>query len=96
MDDNFFASLGQGLSEREKQAMAAHIYAELEERVGAKLESQINDAQYEEFEAVVAKGNDLELDEWLSRNAPGYEALVEQTLEELKSEAKADPSKFLN
>ena len=95
LDDDFFAGLGKELTEHDKQAIAAHIYAELEERVGEKLESQITDQQYQEFEAVVAKGNDLELDSWLGQNAPGYEALVEQTLEQLKAEAQANPTKFL-
>lgn len=95
LDDAFFDSLGQQLTDTQKDAIAANVYSELEERVGAQLESQVSDQQYEEFQTVVAKGNDLELDEWLARNAPGYEELVEQTLEQIKQEAKTDLHRLL-
>jgi hypothetical protein len=96
LDDDFFASLGQALNEQQKQTIASNIYSELEDRVGEKLESQLSDSQYTEFEIIVAKGNEPDLDDWLSANAPGYEQLVDQTLEQIKQEAKTGVNKFLD
>jgi hypothetical protein len=96
LDDNFYASLNQELSEDQKQALARNIYTELEDRVGEQLEAQLGEQKYEEFVTVIAKDDENELDSWLAVSVPQYEVLVDQTLETLKQEAKADPAKFLS
>ena len=95
LDDDFFAGLGQKLTEVQKDKIAGNIYSQLEDRVGELLEARVSDQQFEQFEMLIAKGSDQELDTWLSQNAPGYDQLVEQTFEQIKQEAKLSPAKFL-
>jgi len=95
LDDNFYASLNRDLNDEQKQTMARKIYSELEERVGEKLQSQLSEQQFQEFESLVDKGGHTQLDEWLEANAPGYEQLTEETLEQIKQEAAANPAAYL-
>ena len=95
MGDDFFAGLEQELSNQQKQSIAQNVYSQLEDRVGDKLQAQLSDQQYDDFEKVVESGHDQEIADWLANNAPGYQKLVDDTLEQLKQEVKADPNKFL-
>jgi hypothetical protein len=95
LDDNFYGQFTQQLTDDQKQKIAENIYSELEDRVGEQLASEISDQQYDEFQKIADQGNDLDLEQWLKTNAPGYEKLVEDTLEQLKKEAIATTDKFL-
>lgn len=72
LDDKFLQELGlDQLPEEQQQAFLQHIYEELELRVGTQLSDGMNDAQLEEFEAVIDKNEDV-ISSWLEANAPDY------------------------
>lgn len=95
LDDDFYASLNRDLTDEQKQTMARKIYSELEERVGEKLQSQLSEQQFQEFESLIDTGGHNRLDAWLEANAPGYEQLTEEVLEQIKQAAAADPTAYL-
>jgi hypothetical protein len=96
LDDDFFASLNKDLTEEQKQAIAEKVAAMLEDRVGDKLADQVSDEKFIEFENVVENGDDTAMDNWLAANAPGYDQLVMETLEQLKREVATNPDAFMN
>jgi hypothetical protein len=96
LDDDFFASLNRPLTEEQKQAIAEKVAAMLENRVGDKLADQVSDEKFTEFENVVENGDDAAVDEWLAANAPGYDQLVMQTLDQLKQEVATNPDSFMS
>jgi len=95
LDDDFFASLGQPLTDGQKQAIAERVYTELEDKVGEAMADTLSDEQYEQFDQLLEKGGDLDVAQWLEANAPGHEQLVDDTFEAIKKAVKADPAKYL-
>src|SRR5438128_1730722 len=95
LDDDFFAGLGQHLTNEQKQAIAENVYSELEDAVGEKMAAQLSDEQYEQFDQLLESGGDLDVEQWLAANAPGHEQAVEQIFELIKQAVKADPAKYL-
>lgn len=72
LDDKFLADVGlDSMPEAEKQAFLQHIYAELEERVGAKLSEGMSDEQLDEFAAIIDR-NDEVVAKWLEDHAADY------------------------
>ena len=96
IDDNLLHDLGLGdMPVAEKNEMLQHIYATLEMRVGMKLAEQMSDEQLDEFESFI-DGNDEEgALKWLEANFPDYKKVVEQQLNQLKEEIKADSADII-
>lgn len=95
-DDDFIATLDKtGLSEEQKTNLCENLYDEFEDRLGEKLGDLISDEQFAEFEMLVDRGDDDELDAWLDLNAPEHEQISDEIFEQLKQEALANPQNFL-
>lgn len=73
IDDNFLASLGLGaLPQDEKEKMKAHIYEQLEMRVGMRLASGMTDQQLTEFEGFMS-GDVTKATDYLSKLNPSWQ-----------------------
>lgn len=95
LDDQFLKDLGlDQLPEAERQAFLAHIYSELELRVGVKLSEGLSDEQLGEFESFVDRKDD-KVRAWVSIHTPEY--TTDQAYQQLKANAPqgADESTIL-
>lgn len=95
MNDDFFAGISQPLSEYQRQTIMENVYDRLEAIVGDKLAEQLDDQKFEQFQAVIDEDNQEKLDAWIDQNIPGYQELVDSTLESLRQEVLASPESFL-
>src|SRR4029078_1084019 len=90
LDDNLLKELGLGeLPAAEKNKMLAHIYETLELRVGMKLAEKMTDAQLDEFEKYIDANDEAGALKWLETNFPNNNDVVDDELEKLKGEIKA-------
>jgi hypothetical protein len=72
LDDQFLKDLGlDQMPEEQKQAFLAHIYNELELRVGVRLSEGLSDAQLAEFESFVDR-DDEKVQAWVMANSSDY------------------------
>src|SRR3990167_7666434 len=95
-DDNLLTGINlDQFSEADQQKIQEKLYRQLENRVGAKVESIVSDEQFTQFESVVDQGDENKLDEWLEKNLPNYEQIVGEILQQLKQEVTANPQSFL-
>lgn len=96
LDNNLLIELGLGsLPTAEKNKMLAHIYEELELRVGMRLAQQMSDQQLTEFETFIDSGNEAGALQWLETNFPDYKSVVADELELLKAEIKQQAPQML-
>lgn len=74
LDDNFLQELGLGgLPEEQRKAFLAHVYSQLELRVGTRLSEGLSEAQLSEFESFVDRDREKVL-AWITANAPDYQS----------------------
>lgn len=72
LDEQFLKDIGlDSLPEEQKQPFLAHIYSELELRVGTRLSDGLSDEQLEEFEEIIDRKQD-KITAWLASHAPNY------------------------
>lgn len=72
LDDQFLKDLGlDQMPEEQREAFLAHIYSELELRVGVRLSDGLSDEQLGEFESFVDRKED-KVRSWVQTNAPDY------------------------
>src|SRR5688500_4595456 len=87
LDDKFLQDLGlDQLPEDQKQAFLAHIYSQLELRVGTRLSDGLSDAQLAEFESFVDR-DVARVQAWIAAHAPNY--VNDQSYQQLKANAPA-------
>lgn len=73
LDDKFLQDVGLNeLPAEQKEAFLAHIYQELELRVGTKLSEGLSEQQLQEFEAFVDR-DEARVRQWFADNLPEYE-----------------------
>ena len=72
LDDKFLDEIGlNNLPEEQKKPFLQHVYSELELRVGNRLSEGMSDAQFDEFEAIIDRKDDV-ITSWLNDNVPDY------------------------
>jgi isocitrate lyase len=72
LDDKFLQEIGlDALPADQRQAFLAHIYSELELRVGVRLSEGLSDEQLSEFESFVDRKED-QVRAWVAVHAPNY------------------------
>lgn len=97
LDDDFLSNLGlANMPTEEKQAFLAHLYEELELRVGTELSKGLSDTQLEEFEKLIEQGSQDTALGWLEQNCPNYKEVVTAELEKLKQEIIAGKDRLLD
>jgi hypothetical protein len=85
LDDQFLKDLGlDQMQDEQKQAFLAHIYNELELRVGVRLSEGLSEAQLAEFESFVDR-DDEKVRAWVIANSPAY--VDDPTYQQLKVNA---------
>jgi 5'-deoxynucleotidase YfbR-like HD superfamily hydrolase len=90
LDDNLLREVGLGdLPDDEKTKALDSINEALEERVGERLVSQLDDAQLAEFEEFIKQDDPNGAYKWVKDKAPGYEQLVSEELEKIKNQVRS-------
>lgn len=85
LDDQFLKDLGlDQMPDEQKQAFLAHIYNELELRVGVRLSEGLSDGQLAEFESFVDR-DDEKVRAWVMENTPDY--INDTAYQQLKTNA---------
>ncbi|QQG50720.1 MAG: hypothetical protein HZB75_04265 [Candidatus Saccharibacteria bacterium] len=85
LDDQFLKDLGlDQMPEEQREAFLAHIYSELELRVGVRLSDGLSDEQLGEFESFVDRKED-KVRGWVQANTPDY--LNDEAYKQLKDNA---------
>lgn len=91
IDNSFLQELGlDDLPLEEKDLLLAQIYEQLELRVGTRLADAMNDQQLAEFEQFIDANDEQKALQWLQTNFPDYPKVVQEELERLKQELKAN------
>jgi hypothetical protein len=89
IDDTLLQELGLGnLSDDQKAQALDTINRVLEERVGEKLVSQLDEGQLTEFEKFIEQDDPDGAFKWVKARAPQYQQLVEEELMKLKEQIK--------
>ena len=88
IDDQFLQSLGlDGVNEDEKQRMITHIQETLQERIGARVETALQDeAKAQELDDLIANDNREAIKNWLAANVPNYQSIVTEETDKIKAE----------
>lgn len=92
-DDRFLQEMGlQAMPEGQKKSFLEYIQSELEIRIGIRISRGLTDAQLSEFDALT---DQAAITRWLEKNRPDYRDVVSRTIEEMKSEIRANRDKLL-
>ena len=93
-DDKFLQEMGlSAMPEDEKQKFLDYIQEELEVRIGERISRGLSETQLNEFDMITDTN---EARKWLEKNRPDYREIVNRTIEEMKSEIRANRSKLIN
>ena len=88
IDNSFLEELGLGaIPEDEKLKMLADIYESLQEKIGARTETELDEAQQDELDQLI-DNNPSEVSSWLENNLPNYQQIVSEEIDNLKAEIR--------
>lgn len=92
-DENFLQEMGlSAMPEEQKQKFLDYIQNELEIRIGERISRGLTEVQLAEFDKIT---DQAEAAEWLEINRPDYREIVTRTIEEMKSEIRANRTKLI-
>ncbi len=92
-DEKFLQEMGlQAMPEGEKQKFLDYIQEELEVRIGERISRGLTEAQLNEFDQII---DQTETRKWLEQNRPDYREIVTRTIEEMKSEIRANRARLV-
>ncbi|MBQ3436570.1 hypothetical protein IJG26_01280 [Candidatus Saccharibacteria bacterium] len=93
LDEQFLQEMGlSAMPEDQKQKFLDYIQEELEVRIGERISRGLTQEQLNEFDMIT---DQAEATKWLEKNRPDFREIVTRTLEELKSEIRANRSKLV-
>lgn len=93
LDDNFLQEMGlTAMPEEQKQAFLTYVQEELEVRIGERISKGLTEVQLNEFDLIT---DPAEAAKWLETNRPDYREIVNRTIEEMKSEIRANRSRLI-
>lgn len=96
LDHNLLDQLGlSSLSQDDKDSLLAHMYEQLELRVGTVIAKQLTDEQLDEFEQLIDADKQEEALKWLQNNYPGYKQVVQAQLKQLTDELQQNKEQIL-
>lgn len=96
IDEKLLAELGiTGLNGQEQQALIAQLYRTLQQRVGLKIASRLDDKQLAEFETLADKSDDASTQKLLAETMPDYADIVSAEFEQLKKDIRQDTDRVL-
>ena len=92
-DEKFLQEMGlSAMPEEEKQKFLDYIQEELEVRIGERISRGLSETQLNEFDMITDTN---EARKWLEKNRPDYREIVNRTIEEMKSEIRANRAKLV-
>lgn len=92
-DDNFLQEMGlASMPEDQKQAFLRYVEEELEVRIGERISKGLTEAQLNEFDLIT---DPAAATAWLEKNRPDFREIVTRSIEEMKSEIRANRAKLL-
>ena len=92
-DESFLQEMGlSAMPEEQKQKFLDYIQNELEIRIGERISRGLTEVQLAEFDKIT---DQAEAAEWLEINRPDYREIVTRTIEEMKSEIRANRTKLI-
>ena len=92
-DDKFLQEMGlQAMPEDQKQKFLDYVQEELEVRIGERISKGLTETQLNEFDMIT---DPAEAAKWLEKNRPDYREIVNRTIEEMKSEIRANRAKLV-
>lgn len=92
-DDKFLQEMGlSAMPEEEKQKFLKYIQEELEVRIGERISKGLTETQLNEFDKIT---DQAEAAKWLEINRPDYREIVTRTIEEMKSEIRANRTRLI-
>lgn len=92
-DEKFLQEMGlSAMPEEEKQKFLAYIQEELEVRIGERISKGLTETQLNEFDKIT---DQAEAAKWLEINRPDYREIVTRTIEEMKSEIRANRTRLI-
>ena len=87
-DEQFLAEMGlSNMPEDQKQGFLDYLQEELEVRIGERISEGVPEVKLNEFDMITDK---TEAANWLKQNRPDYREIVDRTIEEMKSEIRAN------
>lgn len=92
-DEKFLQEMGlSSMPEEEKGKFLAYIQEELEVRIGERISRGLTEAELNEFDMI---SDSVEAAKWLDIHRPDYREIVNQTIEEMKAEIRANRHKLV-
>lgn len=92
-DEQFLQEMGlSAMPEEQKKQFLAYIQEELEIRIGERISRGLTEVQLNEFDMIT---DQAEATKWLEKNRPDFREIVNRTIEEMKSEIRANRSKLV-
>ena len=96
LNDDFLDGLGlEAMPSEDRKDFLAHIYRELQARIGAELSRDLSDEQLAEFQQLAEAEDKTAAEVWLHEHCPDYKKVVNQEVEKLKQEIVASRDKLL-
>lgn len=88
IDDQFLAAMGLGtLTDEQKQQALYNIMYTLNANVAYRVTETLNESQLNEFNSMMDNDpSDEELTAWLKANIPNYQQLIEEEIQNMKSQ----------
>lgn len=92
-DERFLQEMGlSAMPEDQKQKFLAYIQEELEIRIGERISKGLTETQLNEFDMIT---DPREAAKWLEKNRPDYREIVNRTIEEMKTEIRANRARLV-
>ena len=92
-DEQFLQEMGlSAMPESQKQKFLDYVQEEVEVRIGQRISKGLTETQLNEFDMIT---DQAEATRWLERNRPDYREIVTHTIEEMKSEIRANRAKLV-
>ena len=81
---------GVDLTGKDVDSLLAELNATLEERVGSEITDSLDETQLSALATLQEKATDEEIGEWLSKNVPEFEQIVQDEIDTLLDELTDD------
>lgn len=94
LDNQTLTALGIDLSENKATALMEHFEATLQERIGMEIFEALDDDQATELITLEQKGDVNAIAEYIKKNVPDYEAIVEDETDILLGELADNAAAF--
>lgn len=92
-NEQFLQEMGlSSMPEEQKKKFLTYIQEELEIRIGERIAKGLTETQLNEFDMITDQN---EATKWLEKNRPDYREIVARTIEEMKTEIRANRDRLV-